>query len=176
MAEMAESKADEPVRRSGANTLAYISFFVAALSLLTSVYQGYLNTRFVEVVQSNVSRAETARTCKDLIDAFFQFKFKTGEYLIAIERERNAAAPAVIAAEASARNAVSRFGALGTYLANFQGEKKREQYTQLTWELERVVRAAATTPATDAAKLYEKADTMFGAMNDDCVRSATARF
>lgn len=175
MTDTAEAR-DEKRSSGNTNTLAYISFFVAALSLATSMYQGYLNTRFVEVVQSNVARAETARTCKDLIDAFFQFKFKTGQLVMVAERERNPMAPAVLGAEAEARNSVNRFAALGTYLANFQGEEKRRQYTMLSRELERVVSAAGSTAPGDAEKLYGKADEMFGAMNDDCVRSASARF
>ena len=42
--------------RFNANSFAYVSFFVAALSLVTSMYQGYLNTRFVELIQSGVAR------------------------------------------------------------------------------------------------------------------------
>lgn len=171
----AEEKA-APASGGGANLFAYISFFVAALSLVASMYQGYLNTRYVELIQTSVSRAETARTCKDLIDAFFQFKFKTGQYVIVSDRERNPLAAPVLAAEADARNAVSRFAALGTYLANFQGEEKRVQYTMLSRELDRIVKTAAATAPGDAAKLYDKADDLFGVMNDDCVRSASMRF
>lgn len=171
------ANAEKPVSgKSNANTLAYVSFFVAALSLATSMYQGYLNTRFVDIVQSNVARGETARVCKDLIDAFFQIKFTATVLASTVAREKDANAPAVISASAAAQNAVSRFSAYGTYLANFQGEKKREEYTVLSRELERIVGTAQQMPPTDAAKLFEKADGLFGGMNDDCVRSATERF
>lgn len=157
--------------KGNAAKLAYVSFFVAALSLATSVYQGYLNTRFVELMQSSVTRAETARTCKDLIDAYFQIKFRVKGLALAFERERNLNSPATIAAASEAQNAVSRFGAYGTYLANYQGEAKRGEYTRLTNELLRLTEAAYTTASADLPKQFEKADAMFGAMNADCVAS-----
>ncbi len=52
-----------------ASLAGYVSLFVAGLSLLTSFYQGYLNTKFVDIVQKNVARGEYMRTCKDIIDA-----------------------------------------------------------------------------------------------------------
>jgi len=165
---------DAPRGRSNANMFAYVSFFVAALSLATSVYQGYLNTRFVELIQSGVSRAETARICKDLIDAYFQIKFRVKGLASTIERERNPNSQAAIAAASEAQNAVSRFGAYGTYLANYQGEAKRSEYTQLTVELARLAEAAHGTATIDLSKQFEKADAMFGAMNADCVASVKA--
>lgn len=162
-------------RVGGANLFAYISFFVAALSLVTSFYQGYLNTKFVELVQSSVARNETARTCKDLIDGYFQIKLRAASVAAAMERERNANAASAIAAESEAANAVSRFAALGTYLANFQGEAARAKYTELSHELARVVASARSAAPAAVEKLFEKADVMFTAMNDDCVKTATRR-
>lgn len=170
---MRKPKQKSETGRFNANIFAYVSFFVAALSLVTSMYQGYLNTRFVELVQSSVSRGETARICKDLIDAFFQIKFRTASLSAALDREKNPNSPGVIAAASEAQNAVSRFGAYGTYLANFQGEQKRYEYTMLARELARVVDVAKIAPVGDPSKLFDKADDMFGAMNADCVKSAT---
>jgi hypothetical protein len=165
-----------PVKRGGgANMFGYISFFVAALSLVTSFYQGYLNTKFVELIQSSVARNETARTCKDLIDAYFQVKLRTAQLAAALDREKNANAPAAIAADSEIANSVSRFAALGTYLANFADESRREKYTQLSWELSRIATAARTTAPAGVDKLFEKADAMFAGMNDDCVQSAKKR-
>lgn len=168
---MAESK--DSGAKGNANILTYVSFFVAALSLVTSMYQGYLNTRFVELIQSGVARAETARICKDLIDVYFQIKFRTAALVSALEREKNPNALSVIAAASEAQNAVSRFGAYGTYLANFQGEEKRAQYTALSFELARIADLAHKSPAGDPSRLFGKADELFGVMNADCVKSAT---
>jgi hypothetical protein len=170
---MAQSK--DSGGKGNANIFAYISFFVAALSLFATMYQAYLNTRYVELIQTSVVRGETARICKDLIDAYFQIKFRTGAVASALEREKNPNSPSVIAASSEALNAVSRFSAFGTYLANFQGEEKRQQYTMLARELGRVVDVAHKTPTGDASKLFDKADEMFGVMNNDCVKSATSR-
>lgn len=173
---MADSKEADTKSRSSANIFAYISFFVAALSLAATMYQAYLNTRYVELFQTNVMRGETARICKDLIDVYFQIKFRTAALASALEREKNPNTPSVIAASSEALNTVSRFAAFGTYLANFQGEEKRAQYTALSNELARVVDLAHKTPVGDPSKLFEKADASFAAVNADCVRSATARF
>lgn len=172
---MADKQAKESSGRGGANIFAYISFFVAALSLVATMYQAYLNTRYVELIQTSVQRAETARICKDLIDAFFQVKFRTSALAGAFEREKNPNAAPVIAASSEALNAVSRFSAYGTYLANFQGEDRRVRYTELSSELSRIVALVQQTPVADSGKLFGKADELFEAMNADCVRSAKAR-
>lgn len=171
---MAEPK-DSGGGKGNANVFAYISFFVAALSLVATMYQAYLNTRYVELIQTSVSRGETARTCKDLIDVYFQIKFRTGALASTLEREKNSNSPSVITASSEALNTVSRFAALGTFLANFQGEEKRAQYTALSNELAHIVDLAYKTPTSDASKLFEKADALFSTMNADCVRSATTR-
>ena len=157
------------------NLFAYVTFFVAGLSLVTSFYQGYLNTKFVELIQTSVMRNETARTCKDLIDGYFQIKLRAAMLAAAVERENNNNAASVIALDAEAANSVNRFAALGTYLANFQGDAAREQYTHLSWELARVVTAARSTAPAGIDKLFEKADAMFAVMNDDCVKMANKR-
>ena len=54
----------------------YFPMFIATLSLVTSIYNGYLNNQFVDLIQRNVGRAEYMRTCKDVIDAYFQVKFR----------------------------------------------------------------------------------------------------
>lgn len=149
------------------NPLAAVSFFVAALSLVTSFYQGYLNTKFVELVQSGVSRSETARTCKELIDGYFQIKFKAATLAAAAERNPRETFPF----ESDLANAVSRFAALGTYLANFQGEAKRAKYTALSAELGRIAARARSTPPGEIDTLFGPADRMFADMNADCVSS-----
>ncbi len=44
----------------------------------------------------------------------------------------------------------------------------------LSRELARVVESAHKLPVAEPSTLFEKADDMFGVMNADCVRSATA--
>ena len=145
----------------------YVSLFVAGLSLLTSFYQGYLNTKFVEIVQKNVARGESMRTCKDIIDAFFQIKMR-----VAVLATNGTDADK---REIDAKNAVSHFAALGTYLANLQSEEARVRYTHLTWALEKVVAAASKTSPADVEKLFAPADELFAGMNKDCVRVANSQ-
>ena len=56
--------------------ISYFPMFIATLSLVTSIYNGYLNNLFVDLIQRNLGRAEYMRTCKDVIDAYFQVKFR----------------------------------------------------------------------------------------------------
>ncbi|HVT55445.1 MAG TPA: hypothetical protein VHD34_05295 [Xanthobacteraceae bacterium] len=165
---MAEGEADEggKVRKFG-SLAAYFSLFVAGLSLLTSLYQGYLNTKFVEIVQKNVSRGESMRTCKDIIDAYFQIKLRVS--LLA------ANGPDAEKREVEAKNAVSHFAALGTYLANLQNEEARVRYTHLSWALEKAVKDARTTPVGEVDKLFVAPDDLFAGMNKDCVRVANSQ-
>jgi hypothetical protein len=149
--------------------------FIATLSLLTSIYNGYLNNKFVELIQQNVSRGEYIRTCKDIIDSYFLIKLKAAALAAAAERERAGRATDITAYEAEAANAASHFGALGTYLANFQDDAARERYTYLAWELLRIVKAARDTEPAKIDKLFEKADGMFAQMNNDCIQTAKSR-
>ncbi len=149
-------------------SLATVSLFVAALSLGSSFYQGYLNTRNIEIVQRNVARAEYIRTCKETIEAYFQIKLKTA-MLIDHSRERTVlqrnTGDTMVALDAA--NTVSRFKALGTYLANFHGEPIRAQYTQLSNELESII-GRAGSDGKPVEVLFESADKLFTAMNENC--------
>jgi hypothetical protein len=158
---------------NGATWLAGFSILLATLSLGAAFYQNYIYTQLIRVVQSNVARTEYNRACRDLIEAYFQVKLKVGLIARTAEREggRNSGgADAMLEVEAA--NAISRFAALGTYLANFQSEDTRYQYTQLSWTLEKILPLARNTAASELGKLFESADKLFAAMNDDCVRTA----
>ena len=108
--------------------IAYFPMFIATLSLVTSIYNGYLNNRFVDLIQRNLGRAEYMRTCKDVIDAYFQVKFRAS----VVSRNRDNASAAKTSSETTssamtseqieAAQAVARLGALGTYLANLRDE------------------------------------------------------
>lgn len=154
--------------------LAYFPMFIATLSLITSIYNGYLNNKFVELIQRNIGRTEAMRTCKEVIDAYFQAKFRAGVVGDNGERARAAAAavPGADAAQIEAMNAVNKVGALGTYLADLGDDRSREDYTRLTAELEAIVKEAPRLAAADLAKRFEPADMLFGKMNADCVRTA----
>ena len=69
---------DGPVETNSRLRIVVVIFpmFIATLSLLTSIYNGYLNNKFVELIQQNVSRSEYIRTCKDIIDSYFLIKLK----------------------------------------------------------------------------------------------------
>jgi hypothetical protein len=153
---------------------AYFPMFIAALSLITSIFNGYLNNKFVDLIQRNLGRAEYMRTCKEIIDAYFQVKFRTALVSASGERERAGAAPAAnaMAEQNDAGAAVNRFAALGTYLANLRDDATRARYTELTRALEKALAAARGTSSADQGKLFEAADTIFAEMNNDCVRSA----
>jgi hypothetical protein len=158
---MAES--DSKLRR--AITL-YFPMFIAALSLVTSIYNGYLNNRFVNLIQGNVGRVEYLKTCRDVIDSYFQVKFRT-ELIRPVGDAASGPSPEQI----EARGAVNRFAALGTYLANLRDEEIRGEYTRITRELEAAVNRAGTAPG-ERGKLFDEADAMFGKLNDDCIKSA----
>ena len=66
----------------------YFPMFIAVLSLVTSIYNGYLNNKFVEIIQRNFGRTEYLRTCKEIIDAYFQVKFRAGIVSESSERDR----------------------------------------------------------------------------------------
>src|SRR5438105_3440344 len=166
--------AEKGIGTQGRPTLiVLLSILLAAMTTTAAVYQNYIYTQQLDAIQRNVTRGEYIRACRDVIETYFNIKLQVG--FITMER---AAEPS---AQTSRRmhtmegaNVVSRFGALGTYLANFQNEDVRYRYTMLTRELSRIVLAAPQSSETDVDKLFAKADEMFATMNDDCVKSAKA--
>ncbi len=157
-------------------TVTFFPMAIAALSLVTSIYNGYLNNRFVDLIENNVARLEYMRTCKEIIDAYFQVKVRAGALSGQGDASRRGG-PALTTPrdQFGAAEAVARFGALGTYLANLRDEKTRERYTQLTWALEKIVADAPATAPAELPKHFQKADGEFGSLNDDCVRSAKSK-
>jgi hypothetical protein len=153
----------------------YFPMFIATLSLVTAIYNGYLNNKFVDLMQGNVGRVAYMQTCKDIIDAYFQVKFRAGLLSARLVRDRasGAAGPGMPAEQIDAMNAVSKFAALGTYLANLRDEKIREYYTGLSMELEKIVNEVKAAPL-DLDKRFGSADSMFDKLNDDCIKSAQA--
>ena len=151
--------------------LGYFPMFIATLSLVTSIYNGYLNSRFVDLIQRNIGRTEHMRTCKEIIDSYFQVKFRAG--LINGSGERGGSA-GQSAQQMDAANAANHFAALGTYLANLGDDRARVQYTTLSNELEKIVGAAGKVSRAELEKMFEPADRLFADMNNDCVRSARA--
>ena len=148
----------------------YFPMFIAVLSLVTSIYNGYLNGKFVDIIQRNFGRTEYLRTCKEIIDAYFQVKFRAGIVSENVGRDPARGATGVSVAQIDAASAVSRFAALGTYLANLRDEPTRN--TRLSWELDKAVREAAKTSPAELNKLFEPADRLFSDMNNDCVKTA----
>ena len=137
--------------------------FIATLSLVTSIYNGYLNSKFVDFIQRNAGRTEYLRTCKEIIDAYFQIKVR----VTALNGTGDKSS-----VQSEATNAVAKFGALGTYLANLRDEPTRQKYTQLTVDLEKLTGDAARLSAAELNKRYEVPDRDFYEMNADCIKSA----
>jgi hypothetical protein len=160
--------------------IAYFPMFIATLSLVTSIYNGYLNNRFVDLIQRNVGRAEYMRTCKDVIDAYFQVKFRAS--IVSRNRDNANAGSAMTSGaktlgtmtseQIEAGQAVARLGALGTYLANLRDESVRVRYTELSMAVDKAVNDARQTPPDALDKLFEPADRIFATLNADCVKSA----
>lgn len=148
----------------------FFPMFIATLSLLTAIFNGYLNNKFIDIIQRNVGRTEYMRTCKEAIDAYFQVKFRAG--VVAAAAQGTAAGRS--GADVEAANAVAKFAALGTYLANLRDDAIRRRYTDLSQHLGTAAREAQRTAPADLPKLFEPADRIFAELNDDCVKSAQA--
>jgi hypothetical protein len=160
--------ADIPETRTRALLLGYFPMFIATLSLLTSIYNGYLNSKFVDLIQSNVGRVEYMKSCREVIDAYFQVKVRLGVLNAAGDKS----AGSIEQTEASI--AVAKFAALGTYLANLRDESVRARYTKLSQELEKILADTRRMPADELSKRLAAIEPLFAEMNDDCVNSAKA--
>jgi hypothetical protein len=152
--------------------MSYFPMFIATLSLCASIFNGYLNLKFVDFIQRNTGRVEYMRTCKEIIDAYFQVKFRAGVINSNAARGSGADARPMSGDDIEGANAVNKFAALGTYLANLRDESVRKQYTEITEELRKIMSNAPRTAPGEFNRRFETADTMFTGLNDDCVKSA----
>src|SRR5262245_14889760 len=154
--------------------ITYFPTFIATLSLVTAIDNGYLNGLFVDLIQRTVPRPHYMRTCKDVIDAYFQVKCRA----TVVSRNRGNASAGTMNPEQmtseqiEAANAVARMSALGTYLANLRDESVRARYTELSAAVQKAVGDARQTPPDTLEKLFEPADRIFATLNADCVKSA----
>jgi hypothetical protein len=151
--------------------MTYFPMFIAALSLVTSMYNGYLNNKFVDFIQRNLGRGEYLRTCKEILEAHAQVGFRAKILSQTGERARAASTVDLTAARNEADNALIKYVSLATYLANLQPEA-RERYTHLSIELEKILNDAPQLTLVDLNKRLEQTDRMFTGMNDDCVKMA----
>lgn len=147
----------------------YFPMVIAVLSLITSIVGSYVSARFLDFVERNTGRVEYLHTCKDIIDAYFQVKLRAD----ALSRKGADTDSAVSAGDQiEGLNAVAKFAALGTYLANLRDEAIRARYTELSRELRRVVQAVRGMSRADFGKAFEGADVIFAELNADCVKRA----
>ena len=149
----------------------YFPMFIAALSLFTSIYNGYLNSKFVDLIQHRLAVSELLRTCKELLEAHAQLQFKAKILSQVGERARKGDAVDLTAARNDADGAFIKYVSLATYLANLHPDA-RERYTLLSVETEKILKEAPKLTADEVNKRFDQADPMFVAMNDDCVRMA----
>lgn len=140
--------------------LSAVSLAIAAMSLVSSFFQSWNYARNIEAVQRNVLRAESLRTCRDIIDVFFAFRLKADE--------TNASRTPSM----ELKPMVYKFGALATHLANFREEAVRERYTILNWEMLSVAEKAATATTAEYQAHFAKLDASFTTLNDDCAKAA----
>ena len=147
-----------------AHSLPLVSLIVAALSLASSISQSFNYARNIEAAQQNVLRVENLKSCREIIEVFFAFRLRA-------EEAHAARVPGDAAARREMKRLVYRFGAIGTYIANFAPEAMRERYTAMSWQLDALIdKALAVDPAFEAE--FAKADTAFGTLNEDCAKAA----
>jgi hypothetical protein len=164
---MNELREKEEMRRRF-NWLVVVPLVIAALTLVSSFFQSVNYARNIDSAQRNVLRTESLRTCRDIIDVFFQFRLKA-------EEANHRQAPVSPMQTAELKTLVYKFGAFGTFLANFQDETARRRYTELSWELLAIAEAAPSVSHADFTKRFASADERFGQLNDDCVKAAQSR-
>jgi hypothetical protein len=156
------------VQGKGSNRwLVIMPLGIAVLSLVSSISQSWNYSRNIESAQQNVLKAESLRTCRDIIDIFFQFRLKTVESHIGQQ--------SISALDSEMKAIVYRFGAYGTFLANFQDEEARKRYTELSRDMLSVAENATKLSKADVDARFTRIDERFGKLNDDCVKAAQSR-
>jgi hypothetical protein len=154
--------------RRSVNWFVILPLFIAVLSLGSSIFQSLNYARSIDSAQRNVLRAESLRTCRDIIEVFFQLRLRAEE-----ANRMQEAASATMLSEMKAL--AYKFGAFGTFLANFQDEAVRVRYTELAWELQAIAENAGKLGKPDFDKRFAVADERFGKLNEDCVKAAQSK-
>lgn len=154
--------------------LTLVSIVVATLAMASSFFQSFNYSRNLDVVQRNVLRGEYLRTCRDIIDAYFQIRLRAMAMHEAHVARATEGVDAAMRRDAEAN--VFKFGALGTFLANFRDDAVRQRYTELSWKLLAIVRETYAQPREPFDRAYAEADGLFGEMNEDCARTARLMF
>ena len=155
--------------------MTYFPMFIATLSLVTSIFNGYLNARFVDLIQRNLSRIDYMRTCKEMIDAYFQVKFRA-TVISRMRAQRGRRRTAMTAEQIEGANAVAKIGALGTYLANLRDETIRAALHGHEHRARQGRQAMRQTRHPKSSTSCSRRPTrIFADLNADCVKSALDR-
>ncbi|MCA3623228.1 MAG: hypothetical protein IOC52_03510 [Methylobacterium sp.] len=160
---------EEPKRRRhflSSLSLPLISLLIASLSMASSISQSYNCHRNIESVQQNVLRAENLSSCREIIEVFFDFRLKAEE----ANGMTDGADPTAMRREL--KSLVYRFGALGTFLANFIPQESRERYARLSWLLNDIASKAADQSNAEFDAKFAEADQAFATLNEDCAKCA----
>jgi hypothetical protein len=143
--------------------LPYLSLVVAGLSLGSSMFQGYSYTRQLDIAQRNVIRGEYLRTCRDIIDAYFQIKMRSYAMNEAVGTSgRGPEAVDPLIQRHLPRQFPRRPGARALHAAVLEAAGHCPRNLQ--------------APRADFDKAYAEADVMFGEVNEDCAKTARLSF
>jgi hypothetical protein len=168
---------ETPLRRArffpAGLSLPVLSLGIASLSLLATISQSYNYRRNIESVQQNVLRAESLRTCREIIEVFFAFRLKAEE---ANARGSGWSAEQQATMQRELKGLVYRFGAIGTHLANFAPDAARERYSRLSWMLNDIAEKAVGLPSADFDMRFAEIDRAFSGLNEDCVKATRLHF
>jgi hypothetical protein len=152
--------ADDSTTAQMHHAMPIMSLVTAVLALASSSFQSWSHARSIEVVQRNVLRAENVRTCRSIMDVFFQLRFKTDE--------ANMSCPPSM----ELKPLVDKFGALATHLTHFREEAVWQLDTVLNWQTPSVAERAATGSVAEYQAHFVKRDASFTTLSDDCTKAA----
>jgi hypothetical protein len=173
-----EAPAPPPGASVRSNIPLYLLALTTVLALGTVAYQTYLLRQSLNIIDRASQRMdrvqqqnEYVRACRDLSDAYFLVKQRTAPLMAIPDRSNIAGAgriPEINRIEA--QDAVARFAALGTFLANAQDAAARERHAELSRVLARIAEEAKGMQLAEFDKAFEAADKLFVQVNSDCAR------
>ena len=97
----AVAAAAAPKKSANGLLTTYLPIAIALFSLGLSLYQGMLFRESIDIMQRNVARGEYARTCREIIETYFQIKPKIGALMPTPDRGNVAGASRVSETAAS---------------------------------------------------------------------------
>jgi hypothetical protein len=148
--------------------LTLVPLLIALLALWLSMEQARQFQAMLQDTDRNALRAEYGRTCRDVMQQYYDVKQKVSVLMPAADRSNIAGASRVT--EASRLDVQVAVGRLASYAIGATDDGLRSRIANLVRVVGAVAERARAVQLNDIDRLFEPADKALAQVNEDCAR------